>query len=118
MAALLLNSNSHAICSHGGQAKPVMPAVRVKLSGSPAVMQQPPWPVSGCLLPPMFGAGPTGQMHTIVGMLPCFFANWMTATVRVKSMGQPLLLENSQGIAIPSGLPVVVVPNQFRVRAI
>ena len=103
---------------HGGVAKPVLTAPRVKLSGVPAVPQQPPWPVTGCALPPFSGAGPTGQMHTIMGMLPCFLVNWLTATTRVKSMGQPLLLSDSQGITVPSGLSAALVPGQFRVQAI
>lgn len=102
---------------HGGLATPVVTLPRVKLSGAPAVPQQPPWPVQGCALPPLFGAGPTGQMHPIIGMLPCFLVNWVTATVRVKSMGQPLLLESSQGVAMPNGLSVMLVPSQVRVRA-
>ncbi len=69
-------------------------------------------------MPPLFGAGPTGQMHTIIGMLPCFLVNWMTATVRVKSMGQPLLLATSQSVILPNGQSAVPLPRQARVTAV
>jgi hypothetical protein len=99
-------------------AQPVGLAPRVRLSGSPAVLQQPPWPVIGCVVPPLFGAGPTGQMHTIIGMLPCFLVNWVTATVRVKSMGQPLLLVTSQGVTLPNHLTAAPQSGQARVTAV
>lgn len=118
MAALLLNSASQAICMHGGTARPVAPMPRVMLSGAPAVPQQPPWPVIGCPVLPPFGSGPTGMQHPIIGLLPCLLANWVTATTRVKSMGQPLLLAVSQGIALPSALAVTPMPSQIRVTAI
>ncbi|MBL0158374.1 MAG: hypothetical protein IPP47_14915 [Bryobacterales bacterium] len=118
MASLLINTTSQGICAHRGSAKPVAPLPRVLLSGAPAVPQQPPWPVIGCTVPLLFGSGPTGQQHPIIGILPCFLVTWVTATTRVKSMGQPLLLADSQGIAQPNGLPVVLLPGQFRVTAI
>jgi len=91
---------------------------RVMLSGAPAVPQQPAWPVIGCGVPPLFGSGPTGMQHPIIGLLPCFLATWVTATTRVQSMGQPLLLDTSQGVSLPNGLTVLPVPGQFRVTAV
>jgi hypothetical protein len=41
---------------------------------------------------------------------------WSTAATRVTVNGQPVLLEDSQGIAIETSLPVSAVAGQIRVK--
>jgi hypothetical protein len=50
---------------------------------------------------------------------PCVIAQWLppTASLRVKSMGMPVLVESSQAICIPTGTPVIVGATQTRVMA-
>jgi hypothetical protein len=44
-------------------------------------------------------------------------AQFTTAATRVQASGQPLLLADSQGISMPNGTPLIVIPNQIRVNA-
>ncbi len=43
--------------------------------------------------------------------------NWMTAALRVKVMGLPVLLLDSQSLCVPTGTPLTVVFAQPRVKA-
>jgi hypothetical protein len=103
MPGFLMNASTTVLCSHGGQAKPTVPNPRVKIMGQPSVTQGPPYVVAGCPLPPVAGG-------------PCVATNWVVAATRVKVMGMPVLLIDSQAICAPTGVPVVVIPGQVRVR--
>ncbi len=103
MPGFLLNVSTTVLCSHGGQAKPTVPNPRVRVMGQPSVTQGPPYVVAGCPLPPIAGG-------------PCVAANWVVASTRVKVMGMPVLLLDSQAVCAPTGVPVVVIPGQVRVR--
>lgn len=103
MSAYLLDVGATVLCQHGGTAKPTTPVPRVKLSGQPAVAQSSIYTVTGCpLVPPP--------------LPPCVTAQWITAAIRVKSGGQPLLLQNSQAVCTPTGTGVSVVIQQIRVK--
>jgi hypothetical protein len=101
MPGPLLHQGAAVICLHGGQAQPTAPLPRVRAAGQPVVTQPAPWVIAGCpLVPP---PGPP----------PCVTATWVTAAIRVRSMGQPLLLADSQAVCAPTGTglqPVVVQP--------
>ena len=103
MPGFLLNVSTPVLCSHGGQAKPTVPNPRVKIMGQPSVTLGPPYVVAGCPLPPVAGG-------------PCIIANWAVAATRVRVMGMPVLLTDSQAICAPTGVPVAVIPGQVRVR--
>lgn len=103
MPGFLLNATTQVLCSHGGQAKPTVPNPRVRVAGQPSVTQGPPYVVAGCPLPPVAGG-------------PCVVANWVVAATRVKVMGMPVLLVDSQAVCVPTGVPVTAIPGQFRVR--
>jgi hypothetical protein len=64
-----------------------------------------PYTISGCSFPPP----PSGNG-------PCVIAQWITAAVRVKAMGLPVLLQDSQALCTPTGTPLNVVVTQFRVK--
>jgi hypothetical protein len=70
-------------------------------------MSAPPLVIAGCAFPPP----PAGNG-------PCVSAPWLAGhTVRVKSMGMPLLCQSSQATAVPTGTPVIIAnPGQMRVK--
>jgi hypothetical protein len=104
MPGFLLHVGATVLCMHGGQASPTSPAPRVRMSGQPVTVQPAPYVVAGC----PFVAGTTP--------MPCVTAQWVTAAVRVRSMGMPVLLQDSQAVCIPNGTGVNVIATQVRVR--
>jgi hypothetical protein len=63
-------------------------------------------------------------MYTVAGCpfvsgsnpLPCVTASWTVAAVRVKAGGAPVLLQDSQAITTPNGVPLNVLVTQVRVK--
>lgn len=106
MPGFVLHVGSTVICAHGGQAQPTMPSARVLVSGQPVVPMPGPWLVAGCALPPPPLANG-----------PCVTAKWMTGSLRVKSMGLPLLLIDSMSLCVLSATPLVPLACQTRVVA-
>jgi hypothetical protein len=104
MPGFLLHQGATVLCMHGGQAMPTAPVPRVKVGGQPVVAQPTPWTVAGC--PFTTGGNP----------MPCVTAQWITGAVRVRAMGMPLLLQDSQAVCAPNGTGVNVVVTQVRVR--
>jgi hypothetical protein len=105
MPGFLLNSGSVTICPHGGQAKPTVPVPRVRVMGQPIVTQGAPYAIVGCVNPvPPANVG------------PCVIANWITASLRIRAMGMPVLLQDSTGICAPTPAPLSVILTQPRVR--
>ena len=104
MPGPLLHIGATVTCSHQGQATPVAPNPRVLVSGQPTVLASTPYAVAGCSLAPP----PTANG-------PCVTAQFVTSAVRVTSSGQPLLLQDSQGICTPTGTPVLILQTQVRV---
>ena len=104
MPGYMLHMGATVICSHGGQAMPTMPNPRVKVSSQPIVTQPTMYTVAGC--PFVSGTNP----------LPCVTASWVTAAVRVKAGGVPVLMQDSQAITTPNGVPLNVLVTQVRVK--
>ena len=105
MPGFLVTAGTIVLCSHGGQAKPTLPNLRVKVMGQPVVTQGPPYVVAGCTNPP-----------PPVNIGPCITANWIVASLRVKVMGMPVLLQDSLAVCIPTGTPLNIVPIPMRVK--
>ena len=103
MPGYLLHVGATVLCSHGGQAQPTVPFPRVMVGGQPVVTQSAPYVVAGCPFPPASGG-------------PDVTANWVTGATRVRAGGVPVLLQDSQAIAVPTGTPLTVVMTQFRVK--
>jgi hypothetical protein len=93
------------MCAHGGQAQPTTPNPRVLVAGMPVTMQPAPYVIAGC----PFVAG--------VVPMPCVTAQWITGSLRVTSMGLPLLVLSSQAICVPNGTPALIVETQTMVMA-
>lgn len=104
MPGYLLHVGATVICAHAGQAMPAAPNARVLVGGQPTVTQTGPYTVAGCPFVPPSGNG------------PCVTAQWITAAVRVRSSGVPLLLQDSQSICAPTGTPLTVVMTQVRAK--
>jgi len=104
MPGLLVQVGATVICAHGGQAQPTVPNPRVLLGGQPVTTQPTPWVVAGCPFVPPTGNG------------PCVTANWVVGALRVLAGGQPVLLQDSQAVCVPTGTPLTVAMTQVRVR--
>lgn len=107
MPGYLLTTASTVMCMHAGQAQPTASDPRVKAAGAAVTTQPAPYSVSGCSLPP-----------PSAGNGPCVIAQWLTAAVRVKASGMPVLLQDSQSICTPSGTPLQIIATQMRVKAV
>ncbi len=105
MPGQLLGQDTRALCPHGGQAQLTAVFPRVKLSGVPVVVQTAPFTVSGC--PQQPPAGP-----------PCVSGTFLTAAVRVRAQGQPVLLRDSKALCLPTQAPLQLIQTQPRVKGI
>src|SRR5512134_3386051 len=99
MPGFLLHVGATVLCSHGGQAQPTAPNPRVMVSGQPTVTMAAPYVVAGCPFAP-------------VAPSPCVTAQWITASTRVTSSGQPLVLLDSQAICAPNATPLLILATQ------
>jgi len=104
MPGFLVHVGAQVLCAHAGQAQPTVPSPRVLVSGQPIVTMTAPYVVAGCALPPPPAANG-----------PCVTAQWVSAATRVTSLGQPVLLQDSQALCAPTGTPLIVVATQVRV---
>ena len=96
---LLLNTSAVAMCGHGGRAVFTTPAPRVRIGGANAVSAVGAIVITGCANPPPpAGSGP-GVTATVTS----------GQTVRVRSMGVPLLTQAMSAMAVPCSAPVTVV---------
>jgi hypothetical protein len=103
MPGYLLDVSSTLVCAHAGQAQPSAPNPRVRVDGQPIVTQTTSYVVAGC--------GLTGTPNP-----PCASAQWVSAAARVKSGGQPVLLQDSQSLCAPTGTPLSILVTQLRVK--
>jgi hypothetical protein len=102
MADLLLNATSILVCAHNGRCVPVAVSPRVKVSGAPCLVAGTPMPIAGCTAGPSRG---------------CTTAQVLTGSLRIRSMGQPVLTLTSMLLATPSELPVSIAsPGQSLVK--
>lgn len=107
MPGFLVHVGAQVSCAHAGQATPTVPNSRVLVCGQPTVLMTSPYQIVGCTFPP-----PT------TGNGPCVSAQCVSGTVRVTSIGQPLLVQTSQGQCVPTGTPLIIITTQTRVSAL
>jgi hypothetical protein len=104
MPGFLLHAGATVLCSHAGQATPVVPNPRVLVSGQPTALLPDPWLVAGCPgIPP--------------SIPPCVSGQWIVGSTRVFSNGMPLVIAGGTGIGVPPGTPLLAVVMQTRVNA-
>ena len=106
MPGFLLHAGATILCAHGGQVQATVPNPRVRVAGQPVVNQPTPHLVAGC----PFNVGVT--------LMPCVTAQWVTAATRIRSLGMPVLLQDSQAVCAPNGTPVTITVTQTRVRGL
>ena len=104
MPGYLLHQGATVLCLHGGQAQASAPNLRVKVAGQAVVTQSAPHSVTGC--PFNVSSSPS----------PCVTAQWVTAALRIKAGGMPVLLQDSQATCVPNGTGVNIINTQMRVR--
>ena len=106
MPGFLLHFGAVVNCMHAGIAQPVAVNPRVTVSGQPIVTRVNSYVVAGCTFPAMSAGAP-----------PCATAQWVTSALRVTSLAQPVLLQDSQATCIPTGTPLLISTIQPRVSA-
>jgi hypothetical protein len=89
---------------HAGQAQPTAPNPRVMVSSQPVVTQAAPYAVAGC------------PFNVSGAPVPCVTAQWVTAALRVRAGGVPVLLQDSQAVCAPNGTGLLIAVTQVRVR--
>jgi len=104
MPGFLLHVGATVMCVHAGQAQPTAPNPRVRVSGQPVVTQAAPYTVAGC------------PFNVSGSPVPCVTAQWITAALRVRAGGMPVLLQDSQAVCAPNGTGLIVAVTQVRVR--
>jgi hypothetical protein len=103
MPGFFVHIGAQVQCMHAGLATPTAVNARVLVSGQPTVVMTAPYVVAGCTLPPPPAANG-----------PCVTGQWLTASLRITSVGQPLILQDSQAICAPSGTGLIVATTQTR----
>lgn len=106
MPGFLLHANATILCAHGGQVQATMPSPRVRVAGQPIVTMAAPHMVAGC------------PFNVSGSPVPCVTAQWVIGATRVRSLGAPVLLQDSQAVCAPNGTPVSIVVTQVRVRGV
>jgi hypothetical protein len=106
MPGFVLHVGATVICSHAGQAQPTVPSPSVTVAGQPIVTLPGPYVIAGCALPPPPAANG-----------PCVTGTFITASLAVTSLGQPVLLSVGTSICAPTGTPMVAVQTQLAVSA-
>jgi hypothetical protein len=105
MPGFLLHVGAVVQCMHAGMALPTDPNPRVKVMGQPVVTMGTQYIIASCGFPPPPAANG-----------PCVTANWVMGAVRVKAMGMPVLLQDSQAVCTPTGTGLIVSFIQERVK--
>ncbi len=106
MPGFLLHLGATVLCLHAGQAQPTAPVPRVRVGGQPIVIQSAPYVIAGCPFVPPGGNG------------PCVTGQWVTAALRVRAGGVPVLLQDSQAICAPTGTGLNIIVTQLRARGV
>lgn len=101
----LLDAGATVLCMHAGQAQPTVTSPKVKAGGQPIVTQSSIYTISGCALPP-----------PPAGIGPCVTAQWVKAATRVKSNGEPVLLQDGTAVCTPTGTGLNIVVTQMKVK--
>lgn len=109
MSAELYHVSATTLCPHGGNGSTISSNTRVKVSGMAVATVSDVTMVAGCPFT-VPGKGPQ----------PCVKVQWLVPAVRVKVMGNPVLLKTSTGLCqsaeqIPQGPPNVVA-TQIRAK--
>jgi hypothetical protein len=106
MPGFLLHDSASVSCLHGGIATPSAPNPRVLVNGLPTVMVTVPHKITGC--PFNVSGAPS----------PCITGQWISASQRVFSGPNALVLLDSQAKCVPNGTPLIITGTQTRVSSL
>lgn len=106
MPGLILHVGATVTCSHAGTATPTMTNPKVTLTGQ-AIVTTGSYNVAGCTLPPP----PNGNGPCVTGQLT-------SASTKVTSNAQPVLLTPAPSTCVPTGTPLLVTATQTKVSAL
>lgn len=104
MPGYFVHLGATVTCMHSGMAQPVVINPRVRVSGQPVALQTSAYAIAGCSLS--------------ASGVPCVTAQWVSAALRVKANGVPVLLQDSQAICTPTGTGLLVQMTQVRVKGV
>jgi len=104
MPGFLLHQGATVQCLHLGTATPTSVNPRVTVSGQAIVTMVNGYAVAGCTFPSMSSGSP-----------PCATAQWTSAAARITASGQPVLLQESQAVCVPTGTGLLIIAAQPRV---
>jgi hypothetical protein len=99
----LFQVGATALCGHGGQVTAISSNTRVFASGAPVATAADTFTVAGC-------------PFTVPPPVPCVSVQWVVPATRVLIGSVPAILQSSQGICVPNGVPPTVVLTQVRVQ--
>jgi hypothetical protein len=106
MPGLLLQVGATIRCPHGGKANIVPTSPRVRAGGQPVALLSGLYPIVGC--PFQVPVGPVMKPQ------PCVRVQWTVPAMRMRAIGQPVLVRSSTGVClsaeqIPQGPPIIVL---------
>jgi hypothetical protein len=99
----LFQVGATAMCAHGGQVTAVSTNPRVLAGGAPVTTIADTFLVAGC-------------PFTVPPPLPCVNVQWLVPATRVLVGSVPAVLQSSEGICLPNGVPPTVIATQMRVQ--
>jgi|SRR5882672_6625146 len=105
MSGYVLHVGASVECKHHAPATPLLGSPRVRVAGKAAILQIVPYFINGC----PFNVGGSAS--------PCLIGIWTQCATRVTSLGQPLVLTDSESTSIVNGTPLNPTDTQTRVRA-
>jgi hypothetical protein len=105
MPGPILHMGATVMCSHGGQAIPMMPSPVVFVSGMPIATIAGPYVIAGCAFVPPAGNG------------PCVTGQHLVGATSVQSNGQPVAILSGASICAPTGTPMLPISAQTLVLA-
>jgi hypothetical protein len=97
MPGFVINMLTPVFCSHGGKATPVPPMGRVMMMGIGAVTLAHAYVIVGCTAPAAL-------------LPPCVAGMFTMGTLRVRTMGIPLIIIPPTGPSFCPGNPTPLIP--------
>lgn len=105
MGAYLLHEGASVRCEHQGTATPMAPNPRVKVGGKKTIVMTTFYSITAC------------QHEVGSSYVPCVVGCWTSGAKRVRSLGQRVVLMDSDSTCVPNGTPLHQKSSQQRVKA-
>ena len=106
MPGYLLNMNATGKCPHAGSAQPDVGAARLKAGGAAVLTVSTQMMISAC------------SNVVANSPFPCVTGAFIVGATRVKTMGLPVVLADSQTMNVPTAVPTSITNTQTKVKGI